>query len=94
MNAQSSSAKPLLHRSPAKSGARLPSVTQATPEPTLDRDALEALAWIDSGMPDAQVSYGPDAPELTAEQAWQLRPASYQRVPAAVPALGQTDPAK
>jgi hypothetical protein len=95
MNARSSSAKPLTHRSPAKPGSRLKKApTQRTPEPTLDRDALEALAWIESGMPDSQVAYGPDAPKLTEEQRREFEPASYVRAPAATPARRRTEPAK
>src|SRR5271157_407218 len=82
MNARSSSAKPLIHRSPAKPGSRRKASAKRTPEPTLDRDALEALAWVESGMPDSQVGYGPDAPKLTEDQRQQFEPASYTRAPA------------
>jgi hypothetical protein len=95
MNARSSSAKPLTHRSPAKPGSRLKKApARGTPEPTLDRDALEALAWIESGMPDSRVAYGPDAPKLTEEQRRKFKPASYVRAPAATPARRRTEPAK
>jgi hypothetical protein len=63
-------------------------------EPTLDRDALEALAWIESDMPDSQVAYGPDAPKLTEEQRREFEPASYVRAPAAATARRRTEPAK
>ncbi len=55
------------------------------PKPTLDRDALDARAWIDSGMPDHQVGYGPDAPKMTPKQVRQFKPASYVRVSAGKP---------
>jgi hypothetical protein len=81
MNARSSSTKPLIHRSPTKPSSRRKAPTQGTPEPTLDRDALEALAWIESGMPDSKVGYGPDAPKLTEDQRRQFDRASYVRAP-------------
>lgn len=56
----------------------------ARPDPATDRDALEALAWIESGMPDAAVGYGPDAPRLTREQLDEFREASYA-APTGVP---------
>ena len=65
-----------------------------TPDPTLDRDALDALAWIERGMPESQVGYGPDAPKLTEDQRRQFKPASYVRAPAATPARRRTGPAK
>jgi len=61
-----------VHRAPVKPLAS---------EPTLDWDALDAMAWIESGMPDSKVGYGPDTPQLTHEQLGELAPASY------VPAL-------
>ena len=82
MIARSSSAKPLTQRSLAKPGTRGKAPAKGTPEPTLDRDALEALAWIDSGMPDSKVGYGPDAPKLTEGQRRQFEPASYVRASA------------
>jgi hypothetical protein len=54
---------------------------RTAPEPTLDHDALAALAWIESGMPDDKVGHGPDAPKLTAEQLQQFAPASYVTTP-------------
>jgi hypothetical protein len=45
--------------------------------PELDTDALQALEWISSGMPESRVLYGPDAPMLTDEQRAEFRPASY-----------------
>jgi len=54
-------------------------------EPTLDRDALDALAWIESGMADSKVGYGPDASQLTPEQLGELAPASYVPAPESVP---------
>ena len=54
-------------------------------EPTLDRDALDALAWMESGMPDAKVGHGPDAPPLTPEQLAEFKSASYSHVPEAAP---------
>jgi hypothetical protein len=92
MNARSSSAKPLLHRSPAKPRRRGPA--KGTPEPTVDRDALEALAWIESGMSDSQVGYGPDAPKLTEDQRQQFESASYVRVPPVTAARRRREPAK
>lgn len=86
MSAKSSSAKPLTRRSPAKPAARRNARAQEKPEPTLDRDAMEALAWIESGMADSKVGYGPDAPKLTEDQRRQFEPASYVRVPTASPA--------
>lgn len=56
------------------------------PEPTLDRDALEALAWMESGMPDSKVSHGPDAPRLTPGQLAEFEMASYVQEPETVPA--------
>lgn len=94
MNAQSSSAKPLIHRSPVRSGAQRKTVAPERPEPTLDRDALEALAWIESGMPDSKVGYGPDAPKLTDEQRQQFKPASYVRAPGAISTRGRKETAK
>ena len=94
MNARSSSAKPLIHRSLAKLGSRRKAPARGTPEPTLDRDALEALAWIESGMPDSKVGYGPDAPKLTEDQRRQFERESYVRAPAAMPASRRTKPAK
>ncbi len=94
MNARSSSAKPLLHRSPAKPGPRRRTPAVETPEPTLDRDALEAIAWIESGMPDSQVGYGPDAPKLTDDQRQQFASASYVRIPAPLPVGPRTKAAK
>lgn len=92
MSARSSSAKPLIRRSPAKPGTRRKAPAEGAPEPTVDRDALEALAWIDSGMPDSKVGYGPDAPKLTAGQRRQFEPASYVR--AGAPARRRAKPAK
>jgi hypothetical protein len=92
MSARSSSAKPLTHRSPAKPGTRRTTPAAGAPEPTLDRDALEALTWIDSGMPDSKVGYGPDAPKLTEGQRRQFEPASYVRDNA--PARRLAKPAK
>ena len=86
MNERSSSAKPLIHRSPAKLGSRQKAPAQGAPEPTLDGDALEALARLESGMPDGLVGYGPDAPKLTEDQRRQFQQASYVRAPAAAPA--------
>jgi hypothetical protein len=60
----------------------------------LDRDAVEALAWIERGMPDSQVGYGPDAPKLTDDQRKQFERASYMRVPGTTPARRRTGPAK
>lgn len=58
--------------------APLPIPSGSSPvEPTLDRDALDALAWIERGMPDDQAGYGPDAPKLTQDQLAELKPASY-----------------
>jgi hypothetical protein len=94
MNARSSPAKPLIHRSPAKPGSRRKAPAQGTPEPTLDRDALEAFAWIESGMPDSKVGYGPDAPKLTEEQRREFEPASYEPAHATKPARRRTGPAK
>ena len=54
-------------------------------EPTRDRDALDALAWIESGMPDGKVGYSPDAPQLTPEQLEEFEPASYVHAPEAAP---------
>jgi hypothetical protein len=53
---------------------------------------LEALAWIDSGMSDSKVGYGPDAPKLTDGQRRQFEPASYLR--AGAPARRRAKPAK
>ena len=47
--------------------------------PTMDRDAQDALAWIESGMPDDAIGYGPDAPRLTQAQLDEFKPASYTR---------------
>jgi hypothetical protein len=94
MNARSSSAKPLIHRSLAKLGSRRKAPARGTPEPTLDRDALEALAWIESGMPDSKVGYGPDAPKLTEDQRRQFERVSYERAPADVPTSRRRKPAK
>ena len=58
----------------------------AAAESSLDRDAIEAAAWIDSGMPDAKVGYGPDAPKLTPDQLQEFAPASYARAPTPAPA--------
>jgi hypothetical protein len=93
-NARSSSAKPLIHRSPIKPGSRRKAPTKGTPEPTLDRDALEALAWIESGMPDSKVGYGPDAPKLTEDQRRQFEWESYVRAPPAMSGSRRTKPAK
>ena len=92
MSARSSSAKPLTQRSLAKPGTRGKAPAKGTPEPTLDRDALEALAWIDSGMPDSKVGYGPDAPKLTEGQRRQFEPASYVRANA--PPRSRAKPAR
>jgi hypothetical protein len=48
-------------------------------EPSLDRDALDALAWMESGMPDTKVGYGPDAPKLTTEKLGTFKPAAHVR---------------
>ncbi len=53
---------------------------EPVPAPTLDRDALDALAWIESGMADSDVGYAPDAPRLTVEQLGEFKPASRRRV--------------
>ena len=58
-------------------------------EPTRDRDALDALAWIESGMPDEEVGYGPDALQLTPEQLGEFEPASYVHAPKAAPILSR-----
>ena len=50
-----------------------------------DRDALDALALVESGMPDGKVGYGPDAPQLTPEQLGEFGPASDVHAPEAVP---------
>jgi hypothetical protein len=94
MNARSSSAKALPRRSPAKPGSRRRAPAQETPEPTLDRDALEALAWIENGMLDGKVGYGPDAPKLTEDQRRQFGRASYVRAPAATPARRRKESSK
>jgi hypothetical protein len=95
MNARSSSGKALIRRSPAKQGSRSKeAAAPGTPEPTLDRDAREALAWIESGMPDSQVGYGPDAPKLTDDQLREFERAAYVRVPTATTARRRTEPAK
>ena len=94
MNERSFSAKPLIDRSPAKQGSRRKAPAQGAPEPTLDRDALEALAWLESGMLDGKVGYGPDAPKLTEEQRRQFQRASYVRAPAAAPARRRKEAAK
>ncbi len=60
----------------------------------MDRDALEALAWIESGMPDGRVAYGADAPKLTEEQRREFEPASYERAHASKPARRRTGPVK
>jgi hypothetical protein len=60
----------------------------------LDRDALEAIAWIERGMPDSQIGYDADAPKLTEDQLRQFEQASYRRVTAAKPARRRSDPAK
>jgi len=49
--------------------------------PTRDPDALDALAWIESGMPDSAVGYGPDAPRLAPEQIAEFQRASYLQAP-------------
>ncbi|MDQ2803824.1 MAG: hypothetical protein M3Y41_14540 [Pseudomonadota bacterium] len=49
---------------------------EGTLDPTLDRDARDALAWIEGGMPDSKIGYGPDAPKLTPEQLQEFEPAS------------------
>ena len=46
-------------------------------EPTLDRDALDALAWIERGTPDDQAGYGPDAPKLTQDQLAEVKRSAY-----------------
>lgn len=58
-------------------------------EPTLDQDALDALAWIGSEMPDSKVGYGSDAPQLTPEQLGEFEQASYVHAPKSVPAWCQ-----
>jgi hypothetical protein len=63
-------------------------------EPTLDRDALDALAWIEGGMPDGKVGYGPDAPQFTPEQLGELAPASYVPAPESVSARRRAAQAK
>ena len=82
-SARSSSRSPLIHRTPAKAvgspEARTP------PKPSLDRDALEALAWVESGMPDGKISYGPDTPKLSPEQLQEFKPASYVSAPEIAP---------
>ena len=75
---RSSSAKRLTHGVPAKPTARGKTRAPEPPQPTLDRDALDALAWIESGMPDDKVGYGPDAPRLTPEQLEEFESASYE----------------
>ena len=45
--------------------------------PDLDHDALHALAWMEAGMPEEKIGYGPDAPKLSQEQLSELKPASY-----------------
>jgi hypothetical protein len=95
LSKSSASGKALIRRSPAKQVSR-PKKAPApgTPEPTLDRDAREALAWIESGMPDSQVGYGPDAPKLTEDQLREFERTAYVRVPAATTARRRTEPAK
>ncbi len=75
-SAQSSLVKLPVHRAP---------VEPLASEPTLDRDTLDALAWIESGMSDGSVGYGPDAPQLTPEQLGELALASYVPVSESVP---------
>lgn len=82
----------MTRRSPAKPGTGGKAPAEGAPEPTLDRDALDALAWIDSGMPDSKAGYGPDAPKLTEGQRRQFEPASYVR--AAAPARRRAKSAK
>ena len=62
---------------------RIP-VEPPTLKPTLDRDALDALAWIEGGMSNSKVGYGPDAPQLTPEQLGELILASYVSAPESV----------
>ena len=71
MNARSSLAKPLTRHAPANPGQ--------TPAPTLDRDALKALAWVERGMPDEKVGYAPDTPKLSDTQLKPFEPASHVR---------------
>ncbi len=75
-SARSSLVKLLAYRAPVEPLAL---------EPTFDCDALDALAWFESGMPDGKVGYGPDAPQLTPEQLGELAPASYVPVSESVP---------
>jgi len=79
-----------VRRVPAKSPAPGSEQALEQPQPTLDRDALEALAWINAGMPDERVGYGPDAPRLTPGQLAQFESASYvlDAEPALDPVVG------
>src|SRR5271165_1064794 len=74
-SARSSSASPLARQAPERPAAQ--DEAPAARQPTLDRDALEAIAWIESGMQDGKVGYGPDAPRLSPEQAEEFTAASY-----------------
>ena len=47
--------------------------------PAVDSDALDALAWIENGMPETLIGYGPDAPQLTEAQCKEFERASYVR---------------
>jgi len=72
-----------VRRAPAEPRPTAPD--HASPQPTLDHDAIRALAWIESGMPDDKVGYGPDVPKLTPEQLQEFAPASYVRAPTSAP---------
>ena len=62
--------------SPTRTAASGMSEAAAAPEPALDWNALDALAWIEGGMPDDRVRYGLDAPKLTEDQLAGFAPAS------------------
>ncbi len=63
-----------------------PPQADTPPKPSLDRDALEALAWIERCMPESKISYGPDAPKLSPEQLQEFKPAIYMKAPEIAPA--------
>lgn len=77
MNDTSSSAGKRVARTgrPGRKAAR-PGAPCTAGEPR-DADALDALAWMERGMPDEEIVYDEDAPRLTKEQLAEFRPARF-----------------
>ncbi len=68
------------HFPPDRAGAARRPGTATTPADglALETARVKALAWVERGMPDAEITYDDHAPKLTAEQLAEFQPASFR----------------